>query len=107
MEDEKNLIKLENQISYLVKARLAGFVLQVEEIRSTLSMLGAPLLQGSAVLNNLRQNQRGRKIICLAQTGQHFCQPQSPESHLCKINFTLLRSEYKDLSVNTKASAQT
>ena len=42
----KNIVKLENQISYLVKARLAGFVLQVEEIRSTLSMLGAPLLQG-------------------------------------------------------------
>ena len=44
MEDEKNLVKLENQISYLVKARLAGFVLQVEEIRSTLSMLCARFL---------------------------------------------------------------
>ena len=36
---EKGLVKVENQISYLVKARLAGFVLQAEEIRSTLSML--------------------------------------------------------------------
>lgn len=48
MEDEKNLVKLENQISYLVKARLAGFVLQVEEIRSTLSMLCARFLPGWA-----------------------------------------------------------
>ena len=48
---KKDLVKVENQISYLVKARLAGFVLQVEEIRSTLSMLCASFLQSSVKEN--------------------------------------------------------
>ena len=39
----ENIVKVENQISYLVKVGLAGVVLQVEEIRSTLD---ARFLQG-------------------------------------------------------------
>ena len=65
---KKVLVKVENQISYLVKARLAGFVLQVEEIRSTLSMLCASFLKSSIKENRKREETvSGASFLITAQ----------------------------------------